>query len=350
MNKSLSILLCGLALLLSTCLDEIEIDNADRPDDGYVVQAKLIRGEPSYVEIKVEQLFFFTSNINRPVSDAIVSLVSKSGDQYDFQGIPLDGIYSAYLDQSAFPVTVGEEYRIEVEISPEIKLQSGWERVYEVPKATKLGWDFTEVEIVSNDGLVTLVDAVGFTITTPLQVNEESARLRWEFIDAYQITDDIGFSCYIENPYQNSQVFLLDGQAIGPDTLTDYPLFAVRIGIRHIDGYYLSAFQQSLSPEAFVYWEQAAALLEREGTVFDNPAGAISTNIIDIADSTRLVYGFFSAYSQDTIRRFISREEMGELDFYCPRPVTGLPNPPMTICDGCIDALGSSYEKPAYWE
>ncbi|WP_367391991.1 DUF4249 domain-containing protein [Lewinella sp. LCG006] len=350
MNRLLYGLILMMLLIASACLDEIAIENADRPEDGYVVQAKLISGNPSYVEVKVEQLFFYTSNINRPVNDALVSLVKKTGERFEFQEVPLDGIYSAYLEQADFPVEVGQSYRIEVEITPEIKLQSDWDQIFATPKADNISWDFTEIETVSTDGLLSRSSGIQFSITTPIITATEKARLRWEFIDAYRVTDDLNFTCYIENSYQNNRLFLLDGNTVGPDTITNYPLFSDQLGIRHIDGYYLSVFQQALSPEAFTYWEQVSALLEREGTVFDNPAGAINTNIRNLADSTQLVYGFFSAYTQDTLRRFLSREEMGNLDFYCPRPPTNQVPPPITVCDGCIDALGASYNKPYYWQ
>lgn len=350
MNRLLYGLLFMLVFFAPACLDEIEIENADRPEDGYVVQAKLISGTPSYVEVKVEQLFFYTSNINRPVNDAMVSLVKKTGERYAFQNIPLDGIYSAYLDQADFQVAVGQAYRVEVEITPEIKLQSAWEEVYATPKIDDLTWEVTEIETVSVDGLISLRPGIQFNLTTPITTSTERARLRWEFIDAYQVTDNFNFTCYIENPYQNNDLFLLDGNTVGPDTIMEYPLFSAPLGVRHIEGYYLSVFQQALSPEAFTYWTQVAALLEREGTVFDNPAGTISSNISNPTDSTQLVYGFFSAYTQDTLRRFFSREEMGNLDFYCPRPPTTQAPPPITVCDGCIDALGASYNKPYYWQ
>ena len=82
MDRLLYSLLFMLVLFAPACLDEIEIENADRPEDGYVVQAKLIQGSPSYVEVKVEQLFFYTSNINRPVNNALVSLIKNTGERY----------------------------------------------------------------------------------------------------------------------------------------------------------------------------------------------------------------------------------------------------------------------------
>lgn len=341
-----------LLLLATTCLDEIEIELPDRPEEGYVVQAKLIQGESAYAEVKVERSFQFTSNINQAVTNAEVSLIKENGFTYTFPTDELDGIYEARLDPLTFPVQTGDRFRIEVKIQDTIEIQSAWETILEAPTAIRMGFNFTEVESVSTDGLVSRKLGLAFGVDTPIQTTAgERAQLRWEFIDAYRIMDNIEQICYIENPYQSSAVFLADGNAIAQDTIRNYPLFVAPVGRRHIDGYYLTAYQQALGPAAFQYWQEIASLLDREGTVFDNPAGTVSSNFTDQNDSTRIVYGYFTAFSQDTVRLFISREDMGELPAFCPRPPPNGTALLPTVCDDCIlNALNSSLTKPDYWE
>jgi hypothetical protein len=353
MRKIVFILL-GAALLLglSTCLDEIEIELPNRPEDGYVVQAKLIKGTPSLAEVRVERAFQYTSNINQAVSDAEVRLVKENGFSLTFASNQLNGVYTQVLDQQNFPINTGDRFRIEVMIADSILIHSAWEGIHDTPQAQSLEWKWSETETISPSGLVNRVPAITFGITTPTNVtNGESARLRWELLDAYRISDNVGQVCYIENRYQSAAVFLLDGTTVAQDSVQDYPLFTAPRGIRHIEGYYLTAYQQSLSPTAFNYWQEVASLLEREGTVFDNPAGRISTNFSDQLDANRNVYGFFSAYGQDTVRLFISREDTGQLPAYCPRPPNSQPNPAPTVCDNCIaNGFNASLNKPYYWE
>lgn len=347
----LYLLLLGSIVFCSTCLDEIEIDPAQRPEIGYVIQGKLITGPPATAEVKVERLFVYTSNINEAVPDAEVRLLSETGAEFTFSGVPLDGIYRAALDPADFPVEIGARYRIEVSLPDGNEITSDWDQIIEAPPTGNLGWQFDEIELVSDDGLVSLAPGIAFNINSPLRNSTgDKVGLRWEFIDAFRITDDFNFVCYVENPYQAGRVFLLDGNTVSGDSIQGFPLFNDRFGQKLTEGYYLSAYQQVLSPASFDYWREIALLLEREGTVFDNPAGRVQTNMENTTDSTAIVYGYFSAYQQDTIRLFISPEDLGNPDRFCPRPPTNAPFPPPTICDGCIDALGSSYEKPFYWE
>lgn len=353
--KKLIVILIGSSLLLglSTCLDEIEIELPDRPEDGFVIQAKLIKGDlTSTAEVNVARAFQFNSNINQPVTDAEVRLVKEDGFDIIFPTNQLNGIYTQILDQQSFPIAVGDRFRVEVGISDSIMIYSDWEVIHESPKALRLDWQFSVTETTSLDGLVNQVPAISFGVTTPSEIsNGERARLRWEFIDAYRIMDDLDQICYIENPYRNAEVFVLDGTTITPDTIRNYPLFTAPVGIRHIEGYYLTAYQQSLGAEAFRYWQEIGSLLEREGTIFDNPAGSISSNFSGQLDSTRNVYGYFTAYSQDTVRVFLSREDTGALPSYCPLPPFVAANPAPTVCDNCVlNALNSSLNKPYYWE
>ncbi|MEZ4985197.1 MAG: hypothetical protein R2795_09210 [Saprospiraceae bacterium] len=46
-----------IASSMTACLDEIEIQNPDRPDDGIVVQGRIVLGQPSLLYCKVERLF-----------------------------------------------------------------------------------------------------------------------------------------------------------------------------------------------------------------------------------------------------------------------------------------------------
>ena len=352
MKRTFPYLLLLIGLLgWSACLDEIEIDPLQRPETGYVVQGRLVVGNPAFAEVKVERLFVYTSNINQAVTDAEVRLLSEAGDTYTFTGNPLDGVHRTNLLPEEFAVQPGERYRVEVRLNDGAEIISNWDQIAEAPPLGNLSWRFDEIETESEDGLVSRIPAVAYAIDAPLRTaGGQKARLRWEFIDAYRITDNLDFVCYVENPYQAGRVYLADGAAIGGDNLVQFPLFKDIIGRKLSEGYYLTAYQQSLSPGSFDYWEEVALLLEREGTIFDNPAGRIRTNMRHPADSTALVYGYFSAFQQDTIRLYISREAMGERPFYCPRPSNGQPFPPVTICDNCIAAQGAAYEKPFYWE
>ncbi|MEZ4985198.1 MAG: DUF4249 family protein [Saprospiraceae bacterium] len=251
--------------------------------------------------------------------------------------------------QHQFPVKAGDAYRVKVILADGEMILSDWETIQPPTQANPLNWAFDEIETISNDGLVSTTRGISFfSNVAPVTSNGEPAQLRWEFINAYQITDDFDLTCYIETPYKENYVYLLDGQT-SPPLLPDYKLFSEALNVRHIEGYYLTVYQQSLTPQAFNYWQQVQLLLDREGSVFDNPAGAISTNLQATVDTNRIVYGYFEAFSQDTVRIFLSREDTGMLDYYCPR-ISPNGFVQESICNqGCITHPYASYSKPYYW-
>ncbi|MEM1214036.1 MAG: DUF4249 family protein [Bacteroidota bacterium] len=347
----------GLLLLgwsLNSCLDEIPIELEEQPESGLVLQGQIVQGTPvSQVRVEILELFQFGNNVNRAVSNATVRIVKEGGESRLVPQQDLSGNYAVDLTQTDFPVAPGDRFRLEVSTSDTDDLiVSDWDELQETPQATALTWATTEVETVGAQDMVRLVPGIAFFISTPMRYsNGTPAKLRWKFIDAYRIVDDGLQTCYVENQYQANRVFLQDGALLAEAELTNFPLFAASIGIRHIDGYYLSVYQQSLSPASFQYWSDVQRLNEREGTIFDNPAGSIGTNWVNQTDSTRIVHGFFSAVAQDVIRVFVSREDMGGLPYYCPLPPPNGFAPAPTVCDDCLlyGGTGSSLNKPHYW-
>lgn len=344
----------ALLLSLPACLDPIELEVPARPTRGIAVQGELIKGDPSLFEVKVEQLFFYTSNLPRVIKDAEVTLWDDEGRSLTAPSPSLSGIYRINIpaNNPDFSVNEDRRYRISVAWGDSVLVESTWESILPVPQADSIHFALSVRERVVSELLTAIDTIVSFSIDTPVREGgaPEKARLRWEFRDAYKITDDLAQVCYIENPTQTADVFLLDATLINEESVTDYHLFDTRQNQRFIEGYYLTVFQQALSEPAFTYWEQVDQLNSQEGTIFDEPPGVITTNLTNLTDSTLLTLGFFSAYQQDTIRRYLSPADMGFPNSYCPRPPTSSPMPPITVCNDCTAATGSSLQKPPYWE
>ena len=116
-------------------------------------------------------------------------------------------------------------------------------------------------------------------------------------------------------------------------------------------GYYYTVYQRSLTKGAFEHWEQTKQVIERTGNLFEPPAGRINSNFRNIEAPNDLgVFGYFSAFAQDTLRLYISPEEVGSPQLQCPRvPIQGNPCPVSACCD-CLIEPGSKLEKPDFWE
>lgn len=73
-------------------------------------------------------------------------------------------------------------------------------------------------------------------------------------------------------------------------------------------GYVAEIFVNSMSLEAFVYWETARTQLQRNGGIFDPPFPPIVGNVINTNGNADPVLGYFHAYAQSFARTCFDRE------------------------------------------
>jgi len=119
---------------------------------------------------------------------------------------------------------------------------------------------------------------------------------------------------------------------------------------RFARGYYLTVRQQSISEEAFEYWESIRKVVDISGNFFEAPPGKIRGNFSNTADPEEDVFGYFSAIQEDTIRLFVSPADINEVILpLCPGSVAVGQEPPRFICFECLLLPNSSSQKPDYW-
>lgn len=346
-------------LTLSACVDKIELPRPDVPDAGMLVQGKFLFGYPSTVSANVFELYTLSSNVPRPISGAKVVLEDDQGHRLEI-GADAAGSYFQELnpDDPAFPVTSGRQYRLTVSLPNGRKYQSAWETLLPAPKPDSVTVKLTEREFTDNQGELRVDTFAQFGISTPLTAANETkpARFRWEIDQGYKLTDlpggnpDFSKTCYVVRILLGENVFAFNGATTGQNRLDNYFLAETRVDYRMSEGFYIVVYQQAISENAYGYFDELYQLLSKRGTLFDPPAGAIRSNIVGLNEPDELVYGFFYAAQQDTVRRYISPAEAGNPDFYCPLPPTNGEAPLKTACDDCLCDFGARLEKPYWWE
>ncbi|MDW3195945.1 MAG: DUF4249 domain-containing protein [Cytophagales bacterium] len=93
---------------------------------------------------------------------------------------------------------------------------------------------------------------------------------------------------------------------IGVDT-DMYQVSAVVVPFDFRAGYVTELFINSMSLEAFAYWELAKTQLQRNGGIFDPPFPPVVGNVINTDGDAEPVLGYFHAYSQSFIRTCFDR-------------------------------------------
>ncbi|MDX1939730.1 MAG: DUF4249 family protein [Saprospiraceae bacterium] len=353
MKKWIFIILCC-GIIISGCLEEITLKNQKLETKAIIIQGKLIKGTPSIAEVWVRRIGDFEGyEAETHLSGAKVFLVSDDGTSIQVTEELENKRYRAVIPENgpSFRVETGRSYHIEVSLLDGAQFVSEPEPMLPVAKIDQVNYKMIDLTIQKDDGSVNTEDYIQFMVSTPLQLNDmqERARLRWQLFAAYRLTDDNFNTCYNLEPLRTDQTFIYNGEAFQSERLDTFPLVNIQFDFRFAEGFYLTLVQESLSENAFTYWNQIKILAERNGNMFDPPAGKILTNIKNIKTPDAEVYGYFYVAPQDTLRRYIRPEEVGSPKKYCPLPPPTAPRMSPTLCDNCLIGSGSSLKKPTYW-
>lgn len=334
-----------------SCVDNIQLGRPDLPDSGMLVQGKLLVGKPSRVSAEVFELYTLSSNLPRPIGGAKVIL---EDDQSHSVLLFSDAAGSYFLeldpDDPAFPIIEGRNYRLKVSLPNGRAYESAWEPLLPAPKPDSLSVDFALQEYTDGRGELRTDTFARFGIHTPLLVNGQAVFFRWELDQGYKLTDDPGKTCYVVRDFLADNVFALNSAAAGAGRLDNYFLTDALVDYRFAEGFYMIVHQQSISPDAFGYFDELQQLLAKKGTLFDPPVGAIRSNISGLNEAEELTYGFFYVAKQDTLRLYISPETVNYPKPYCPLPPINGSAPNPNACDDCLLELGAQTFKPDWWE
>jgi hypothetical protein len=200
------------------------------------------------------------------------------------------------------------------------------------------------------------IPVVNFFVDTEINVPniDQKALLFWRVERTYQLTDSMeipGFiskTCYITTNLDFDNIHLLNGRELLQDTVANFELTTARLNYHFAEGYYYTIYQQSLTPGAFEYYGRIKELIERTSNLFDAPVGQIPSNLENINDPNDTnIYGYFTAFNQDTVRMYVSPEAVGNPDKLCPQDISFFP--PRPCCD-CLVEEGSSIKKPFFWK
>ncbi|MDX2072186.1 MAG: DUF4249 family protein [Haliscomenobacter sp.] len=345
------LILGGLSLLLSSCLDEIELKNQRFGTKAVIIQGRLILGAPSLIEVNVQRIGEFDgAETSVHIGSAKVTLEQTDGSNIDLQEITSAKLYRASIPNNhpTFKVRAGQSYRIKVSLLDGRQYESEFEPLLPVPELEKTSYTLQELTLPDKKGFLNKATYLSFWVNSKLKTggNPDKSKLRWELNAVYRFTDDTRKLCYNFEPQRVDKVLLYDGPGLQLERLDTFYLADVRLDHRFAEGFYLTVLQESLSTTAFNYWNQVKTLAERSGSMFEEPAAKIASNLRS-KNVGEEVYGYFYATAQDTLRLYIRPEQVGSPTKYCPQPPTPRIGP--TVCDNCLLNTGSTLTKPNFW-
>lgn len=356
-NYITGILLVG---LLMGCLDEVRLTPVGDFNDNVVIHGKLTRMEDrATVLVRAQELVprdRFTGT--RPVAIERVTLWDAAGNQ---RNIPASsenqGFYDEIFSGDAFEVRPGQSYRLEVELRNGKVYESTVEPLIEVPAIQSVSFAQRSALSTTDDGEIFEQNLVVFQATTdPRRPDGQgNSRLRWSVAGVFQLTEDPlrddSPVCYLEFAPQPSDFPLFDGGTLSAiDGPLAFDVYRTGANYRFAEGMSLEVFQESLSPTAYAYWEQVKRVLNRTGTIAEDPVGEVRGNWTAVDNPEEVVYGLFYAVDRTSADIFVRPEEVGNPAFHCPQPVFDAST--ISLCNDCREAWGvdqSSYTPPIGW-
>ncbi|MCB0685345.1 MAG: DUF4249 family protein [Saprospiraceae bacterium] len=347
-------LLTVLLVIPLGCLDTIEIDLPQHDQSTrLVIQGVAERSDHAYrffVEVsKTEKLTDFLKDEREDADieilyndQAIISL--QNGSDYSIEIDSFHLLYGGSPESSLFNI------RVKVGDST---FESISQPIFKVPEGASLKIKYEEREELNDEENVITQPYVKLLVTGPVtNSNNQRVSYRWDVSGVYLFREviwtlDTSYDpriCYVSDPVSQNQVNIVSSGTVLGDTIRDYEIHETTADHRFATGYYYTVVQKSINEQAANYWKEISNSIDRSGTIYDPPAGIVSTNIRQTAGSTVDLLGFFYTAGVDTIRLLSTRDETGNQPHLCAHKIVS------DVCCDCILIRNSTYDKPAYWQ
>ncbi len=335
-----SVVLLASCVLLHSCIDALEFTPTES-DPLLVVDGKLTTdGGIQTLRLSNSAAVGRSANFP-PVTNALVTLRDDLGATATyFETEP--GLYQ--LNGNSIQITSGRTYTLRIETGG---------KIYESSPETM------PQNIDVNDSFFAVGNRQSVYIYASVNIPEDEQQgpyLKWRIENVAQISEvycgpfDPTNTCYVTQTFSNQLLPLLDGSLLTRGE-TAKPFVAVREADKTFgEVVFFNLYMETLTPDAFKYWNKVSLLLSQTGSFFDAPPGVIRGNIININNPEELVLGYFYAAPEDTTHVKVLASDLLPVNInpYCG--VAGFPPFPFPPeCCTCTRLPNSTLVKPPYW-
>ncbi len=362
-------LFLGMSLLSTGCLDKIDFPSLQEEQRAIVVEGSLRLGNPSVANITISRLFDFSADGLKAVNLRSAILMDDLGNRRDLEEIrPGEYETKIFPGDTDFAVQIGRSYQMQIATFDGRTFISSPEPLLAVDQVGEVTVRPIQRETINHLEQFEFLDLFEFSVNAPVVIGPtgKANRYRYFLEQTYKLTDSPvpGFgvpeppppkTCFVTEITDVTSVLVFDGNRFGGTSEVKIPLLeALRNRSVFAEGYYLTVYQQSLSEGAFRYWNEISQVIERNGNMFEAPAGKIRSNFVPTEESPDgEVFGYFYATQEDTARLYVAPSMADNPANYCPGP----PSPPapgerclprFPCCD-CLLADGSTLDQPSFW-
>jgi len=364
------------SILFVSCVDEINFEVPNDFSDSIVIQGRVVKGEPSFIEVDVSRLFDFSPESRQSLSVDEVIIMDEAGNQMELTTL-IPGSYVQILDEaSPIQAEVGKSYSIRVRTFDGRTFESSPDMMMPNQAPDRLNLSMVTERVINNAGSEEEEPRLQLSIDTDLDESNDGG-LYWDVQSIYRVTDAgfisndpadlallvfpvMGTVCYLTEKANTEDIFALGIEDLSTRQFRDVELSKLPITAQLVEGYYFEVRQYSLSSDAIQYWNAIDILSEREGSVFDRPVGQVPTNLTGSNPSDN-IFGYFFATEEQIIRTRVDESFSEGLQRTCYIVGGGsetinlcfnAPNGTCTCapCCDCLASENSTTERPSFWE
>lgn len=362
-NRTLTYLAFMTCFLSNSCIEEIEFDVPNEFQNTTIILGKIVKGNPSTIEITIQKLFDFAFSGESFINAESVKVIDEEGNKLD---VPFEtqGSYKLVIDPlSNFEVEIGKTYGLEVSLFDGQRFRSNKEVLMSVPKIDTVTHRLVNKEVKNSENELVIEERIEYFISTSLlnQENQQRTHLKWDFEVTHKQTDLVAKNeCYVTG-YANADLVQTVNISGNDQSSIDSELVLEQaVSSKMVEGQYVSVIQEALNDEGIKFWEQVRSLSTHSGTFYEPPPGQVFTNIYKTDDLEGSVFGYFYATQHDSSHVFVDSTFINNFTLMCPRPGHGseptgsffqVGIPPCADCCFCLEQLeNSTIVKPSFWK
>ena len=251
-----------------------------------------------------------TERLPFPVSGATVILRDDFGNAFPYSeqfDKPGD-----YLLTHVAGVT-GRSYFIEVTLEDGSMYRSAPEKMPGPTIIDSLFYEVVNEDVVDGEGTITNQDFVKTYIKARLLPSESELFVKWTTEETFILTptdfpDTFAIMpppCFIQQNVDPQQVILFDGRVVSSPSLQKQQVGSRIVDWSFLEKHYFTVYQSSLTMAAFSYWSKVKTIANPVNFLFDPPPGNLIGNIINEADPSEKILGYFQAVNQTFDRVFL---------------------------------------------
>ncbi|MCC6727191.1 MAG: DUF4249 domain-containing protein [Saprospiraceae bacterium] len=348
MKAAKTVLFFLAGLLLSGCIDEVQLDIEGGKQlvavDGLITDS-----------LQVHTITLTYSNLlsvkgagtDTYVTGATVKVFDDAGNSYEFaeEG---SGKYTKLMQGE-----VGRAYHLEAVLSSGKRIQSSSTVLTKAPPMSAPNYVVNEVQTIGNTGQNIYNKWLVLNLNTDLTGLPERPYLRWRATGEYELAEDYpgifnGKVCYAKNNIDFNVVKVYDTHKLEDGQLTNEPYINMQYDYRFYIMYCFHLQQYSISEAEYEYLKAVNDIVNIDGSLFDPPPGTVKGNLYNPDDANDQILGYFSVAGVTSGRYFVNSTDLRtSVVALC----AGWPPPNRhPECYDCLVLPFSTNQRPAYWK